>query len=91
MARPEIDRVEPDEVESMPRNNSAGKPNQSSETALSSEFAASCCFGLGNDAVRGEHLAATRQGVSAPQDEIQQDKVWHDDRNEYRFQERRRA
>jgi hypothetical protein len=27
MARLEIDRAEPDEVESMPRNNSAGKPN----------------------------------------------------------------
>ena len=27
MARLEIDRAEPDEVESMPRNNCAGKPN----------------------------------------------------------------
>ena len=27
MARLEIDRAEPDEVESMPRNNSVGKPN----------------------------------------------------------------
>jgi hypothetical protein len=27
MARLEIDRAEPDEVESMPRNNSIGKPN----------------------------------------------------------------
>ena len=27
MARLEIDRAEPDEVESMPRNNPAGKPN----------------------------------------------------------------
>jgi hypothetical protein len=65
MARPEIDRAEPDEVESMPRNNSAGKPNYSSETALSAEVAASCCFGVGNDTVRGERLAATPQGLSA--------------------------
>ena len=27
MARPEIDRAEPDEVESMPRNNPFGKPS----------------------------------------------------------------
>jgi hypothetical protein len=27
MARLKIDRAEPEEVESMPRNNSAGKPN----------------------------------------------------------------
>jgi hypothetical protein len=38
MGRLEIDQAEPDKVESMPRNNPAGKPNQPSGTVLIGEF-----------------------------------------------------